>query len=74
MREQKSLENRKGANHIQTKEKVRREQNEELIDVLTAISIVSKRLSKKLTVQQQRYVEKPRGGKYYDTRQSAENK
>ena len=46
-----------------------RERNEELIGVLTAISIVSKRLAGRLAVLEQ----KPRGGRCFDTRQSAEN-
>jgi len=46
------------------------EQNEELIGVLMAISIVSKRLACRLTALEHRYGEKPRGGKCYDTRQS----
>lgn len=48
-----------------------RERNEELIGVLLAISIVSKRLAGKLTALEHRYPEKSKGGKYYDTRQSA---
>lgn len=47
-----------------------RERNEELIGVLTAISIVSKRLAGRLTALEQRHAEKSRGGKCYDTRQS----
>lgn len=65
---------------MQTREFVRfaeyrnRERNEELIGVLTAISIVSKRLAGKLSALEQRYAEKPRGEKCYDTRQSATNR
>jgi hypothetical protein len=50
-----------------------RERNENLIDVLTAISIVSRRLAGRLTaLERQRYAQ-ARGGKCYDTRQSAAN-
>ena len=65
---------------MQTRECVRcaeyrnRERNEELIGVLTAISIVSKRLAGKLFALEQRYAEKPRGEKCYDFRQSATNR
>jgi hypothetical protein len=48
-----------------------RERNEELIGILTAISIVSKRLAGRITALEQRYAENSRGGKVYDTRQSA---
>ena len=51
-----------------------RERNEELIGVLTAISIVSRRLAGRLAALEQRHAEKPRGGKCYDTRQSAANR
>ena len=51
-----------------------RDRNEELIGVLTAISIVSKRLAGRLTTLEQRCAEKPRGGKSHDTRQSAANR
>ena len=51
-----------------------RERNEELIGVLTAISIVSRRLAGRLIDLEQRCAEKPRGGKCYDTRQSAANR
>ena len=47
------------------------EQNEELIGVLTAISIVSKRLAMKLIALEHLEAEKTRGGKLYDTRQNA---
>lgn len=47
-----------------------RERNEELIGVLTAISIVSKRLAGRLTALEHQYAEKTRGGKCNDTRQS----
>lgn len=46
-------------------------QNENLIDVLTAISIVSKRLAGRLTALEHQYAEKSRGGKLHDTRQNA---
>lgn len=65
---------------MQTRECVRfaeyrnRERNEELIGVLTAISIVSKRLAGRLSALEQRYAEKSRGGKCYDTRQSTTNR
>ena len=51
-----------------------RERNEELIGVLAAISIVSRRLAGRLAAQEQRQAEKSRGGKCYDTRQSAANR
>ncbi|MBS3899917.1 MAG: hypothetical protein KGZ54_04375 [Dethiobacter sp.] len=65
---------------MQTRECVRfakyrdRERNEEIIGVLTAISIVSKRLAGKLIALEQRYAEKSRGEKCYDTRQSQANR
>jgi len=43
------------------------EQNEELIGVLTAISVVSKRLARQLSVLECRRELKPRGGKVYGT-------
>ena len=64
---------------MQTRECVRfaeyrdRDRNEELIGVLTAISIVSKRIAGRLAALEQRCAEKPRGGKSHDTRQSAAN-
>ena len=51
-----------------------RERNEELIGVLTAISIVSKRLAGRLAALEQRYAEKLRGGKSHDTRQGTANR
>ena len=48
-----------------------REQNEELIGVLLAISIVSKRLAGKLIALELLEAEKTRGGKTHDTRQNA---
>ena len=48
-----------------------RERNEELIGVLLAISIVSKRLAGKLIALEHLEVEKTRGGKIHDTRQNA---
>ena len=65
---------------MQTRQSVRfakyrdRERNEEIIGILTAISIVSKRLAGRLTTLEQRCAEKPRGGKSHDTRQSAANR
>ena len=62
---------------MQTRESVRfmeccdRERNEELIGVLLAISIVSKRLAGKLIALEHLEAEKTRGGKLYDTRQNA---
>lgn len=64
---------------MQTREYIRfaecrdreRERNEELIGVLTAISIVSKRLAGRLTALEHQYEEKTRGEKLYGTRQSA---
>jgi len=50
------------------------EQNEELIGVLMAISIVSKRLAGRLAALEHRYGEKSRGGRCYDTQQSAANR
>ena len=51
-----------------------RERNEELIGILTAISIVSRRLAGRLIALEQRCAEKSRGGNCYDTRQSAANR
>ena len=51
-----------------------RERNEELIGVLAAISVVSRRLAARLIALEQRQAEKSRGGKCYDTRQSAANR
>ena len=48
-----------------------RERNEELIGVLLAISIVSKRLAGKLIALEHLETEKTRGGKTNDTRQNA---
>ena len=48
-----------------------REQNEELIGVLNAIAIVSKRLAVRLAALEHQRKEKSRGGKIYVTRQSA---
>ena len=48
-----------------------RERNEELIGVLLAISIVSKRLAMKLIALEHLEAEKTRGGKTHDTRQNA---
>ena len=62
---------------MQTREGVRlveccdRERNEELIGVLLAISIVSKRLAMKLIALEHLEAEKTRGGKTHDTRQNA---
>jgi hypothetical protein len=46
------------------------ERNEELIGVLTAISVVSKRLAVRLTALDRKMTVKPRGGKGYVTRPS----
>lgn len=46
------------------------ERNEELIGVLTAISIVSRRLAGRLTALERRMTAEPRGGKAYDAGQS----
>ena len=51
-----------------------RERNEELIGVLAAISVVSRRLAARLIALEQRRAEKSRGGKCHDTRQSAANR
>jgi hypothetical protein len=48
-----------------------RKQNEELIGVLNAIAIVSKRLAGRLAALEHQREEKSRGGKIYVTRQSA---
>ena len=48
-----------------------RERNEELIGVLLAISIVSKRLAGKLIALEHLEAGKKRGGKTHDTRQNA---
>ena len=62
---------------MQTRESVRfmecrdRERNEELIGVLLAISIVSKRLAMKLIALEHLEAEKTRGGKKHDTRKNA---
>ena len=48
-----------------------RDRNEELIGVLLAISIVSKRLAGKLIALEHLEAEKKRGGKIHDTRQNA---
>lgn len=45
------------------------ERNEELVGVLTAISIVSKRLAGRISALEQRRGDKARGGKFYDIRQ-----
>ena len=58
---------------MQTRESVRfmeccdRERNEELIGVLLAISIVSKRLAMKLIALEHLEAKKTRGGKLYGT-------
>ncbi len=51
-----------------------RERNEDLIGVLTAISIVSKRLAGRLAAYERRMEAQPRGGKKHVTRQSAANR
>ena len=51
-----------------------REQNQELIGVLTAISVVSKRLAGRLAALDHRMARKPEGGKRYVTRQGATNR
>ena len=48
-----------------------RERNKELIGVLLAISIVSKRLAMKLIALEHLEAEKTRGGKLYGTQQNA---
>ncbi len=61
---------------MQTKESVRlgnhwdEERNEELIGVLTAISIVSKRLAQRLKALENSRLETVKGGKTDDTGQS----
>ena len=62
---------------MQTRESVRfmecrdRDRNEELIGVLLAISIVSKRLARKLIALEHLETDKTRGGKIHDIRQNA---
>ena len=62
---------------MQTRENVRfmecrsHERNEELIGVLLAISIVSKRLAGKLIALEHLETDKTRGGKIHDIRQNA---
>ena len=46
------------------------ERNEELVGVLTAISIVSTRLAGRISALEQRRGEKTRGGKFYGIKQS----
>ena len=48
-----------------------RERNEELIGVLTAISIVSKRLAKRLTALERARTERTKGVRDNDFRQSS---
>ena len=48
-----------------------RERDKEVIGVLLAISIVSKRLAMKLIALEHLETEKTRGGKTHDTRQNA---
>ncbi|MCC8057224.1 hypothetical protein [Cloacibacillus sp.] len=47
-----------------------RERSEELVGVLTAISVVSKRLAGRIAALEQRRAEKSRGGKVNDARQN----
>ena len=51
-----------------------RERNEELIGVLLAISMVSKRLAGKLIALEHLEAKKTRGEKIHDTRQNAETR
>ena len=66
-----------GGKAMQARESVRfmecrdHERNEELIGVLLAISIVSKRLAGKLIALEHLEAGKKRGGKTHDTRQNA---
>ena len=66
-----------GGKAMQARESVRfmecldYERNEELIGVLLAISIVSKRLAGKLIALEHLEAKKTRGGKLYDPRQNA---
>ena len=50
------------------------ERNEELIGVLLAISVVSKRLAMKLIALEHLEAKKTRGEKIHDTRQNAETR
>ena len=66
-----------GGKAMLTRESVRfmerreHERNEELIGVLLAISVVSKRLAGKLIALEHLEAEKTRGGKLYGIRQNA---
>ena len=66
-----------GGKAMQARESVRfmecrdHERNEELIGVLLAISIVSKRLAGRLIALEHLEAERTRGGKLYDARQNA---
>ena len=66
-----------GGKAMQARESVRfkeccdHERNEELIGVLLAISVVSKRLAGKLIALEHLEAEKTRGGKLYGIRQNA---
>ena len=64
----KAMQAREGVRFMECRD---RERNEELIGVLLAISIVSKRLAGKLIALEHLESEKTRGGKTNDTRQNA---
>ena len=69
-----------GGKAMQARESVRfmechgRERNEELIGVLLAISVVSKRLAGKLIALEHLEAKKTRGGKLYGIQQNAETR
>ena len=69
-----------GGKAMLTRESVRfmerreHERNEELIGVLLAISVVSKRLAMKLIALEHLEAKKTRGEKIHDTRQNAETR
>ena len=64
----KAMLTREGGRFMECRD---RERDKELIGVLLAISIVSKRLAGKLIALEHQEAEKTRGGKTHDTRQNA---
>ena len=64
----KAMLTREGGRFMECRD---RERDKELIGVLLAISIVSKRLAGKLIALEHLETEKTRGGKTHDTRQNA---
>ena len=63
----KAMLTREGGRFMECRD---RERDKELIGVLLAISVVSKRLAGKLIALEHLEVEKERGGKTHDTRQN----